>query len=109
MSYALFHDLQVATGTRKAVNQCTSAIFTYQIDGAVGTKVSFWGSNLNTPDPTNARHWIPILTIEVTETVTFSSSRDAFPGAPDQHCWESLMYIVEQGPADVYVRSGVSG
>lgn len=109
MSYALFHDLQVATGTRKAVNQCTSAIFTYQINGAVGAKVSFWGSNYNTPDPMNPTHWIPILTIEVSETVSFGSDPDNFPGAPDQHCWESLMYIIDQGPADVLVRSGVPG
>lgn len=109
MSYALFHDLAVATGTRKAVNQCTSAIFTYQINGAVGTKVSFWGSNYQTPDPNNATHWIPIQTIEVTEVVTFASDPSVFPGAPDQHCWDSLMYIVETGPVDVLVRSGVSG
>lgn len=105
MSFALFNLKNRQTGDRIVRSQCTSALFSYQIFSSnVGAKVTFYGSNLVSPDQNDLRQWRAIVTIEV------KSVDDREVVHNDQHCYEHLMCIVDQGPVEqIVVRSGVSG
>jgi hypothetical protein len=105
MTFAIFKDKDVPSGTRKVASQCTSALFSYQIfSNNVGAKVTFYGSNLIAPDMNDLRQWRAITFIEVT------SVDDVELVHNDQHAYEHLMYVVDVGPVEqIVVRTGVSG
>ena len=100
MSYLIFKEKGLAVGAKKVAEQCTSAIFNYQVIGA-GATVEFSGSNKPDYDIDNEDHWSPIVTITA--------------GTPDtepfrQHAWDKLRYVVTAGSdVEIYVSSGVSG
>ena len=103
MSFRLFYQEAAPTGTKEMKIQCISAIFTYQIQGAVGAKVRFFGSNRIDPDVSNPDHWVDICEIEK----TVDGQRDL--GSVEGHSYDAVMYEVLVGPADVMVCSGVAG
>ena len=103
MSFRLFYQEAAPTGTKEMKIQCISAIFTYQIQGAVGAKVRFFGSNRIDPDVSNPDHWVDICEIEKTT----DGQRDL--GSVEGHSYDAVMYEVLVGPADVMVCSGVAG
>ena len=100
MSFLLFKEKGLATGAKKVAEQCTSAIFNYQVIGA-GATVEFSGSNKPDYDIDNEDHWSPIVTITA--------------GTPDtepfrQHALDNVRLKVTAGSnVEVYVSSGVSG
>ena len=100
MSYLIFKEKGLAVGAKKVAEQCTSAIFNYQVIGA-GATVEFSGSNKPDYDIDNEDHWSPIVTITA--------------GIPDtepfrQHAWDNVRLKVTAGSnVEVYVSSGVSG
>lgn len=103
MSYRLFYKLAAPTDDKDLKIQCISAIFTYQIQGAIGAKVVFSGSNRIDPDVDNPDHWVDICTIEK----TVDGQRDL--GKIEGHSYDAVMYEVLVGPADVMVCTGVAG
>lgn len=100
MTYLVFNESSKNSGDKGVIDQCTSAIFNYQVIGA-GAEVEFFGSNHPNADIDNEDHWSPIVTITA--------------GVPDtepyrQHAWEKLRYVVNVGVnVEIYVSSGVSG
>ncbi|MEY2864686.1 MAG: hypothetical protein RLY58_2393 [Pseudomonadota bacterium] len=105
MSFALFNLQNRQTGDRIVRSQCTSALFSYQIFSSnVGAKVTFYGSDLINPNLSDLRQWRAIVTIEV------KNADDHELVHNDQHCYEHLMCVVDQGPVEqIVVRSGVAG
>lgn len=103
MSYRLFYKEGAPTGTKEMRIQCISAIFGYQIQGPVGTKVRFSATNRLKPDINNPAHWLPICEIEK------KTEDDQELAHTTGHSYDTLMYEVLQGPADVMVSSGVAG
>lgn len=103
MSYRLFYQLAAPTGTKEMKIQCISAIFGYQIQGPVGAKVRFSATNRIDPDIDNPEHWVIICEIEK------EAIDDQELAHTTGHSYDTLMYEVLQGPADVMVSSGVAG
>jgi hypothetical protein len=103
MSYRLFYQEGAPTGTKEMKIQCISAIFGYQIQGPIGVKVRFSGTNRIDPDVDNPDHWLPIVEIEK------ETADDQELGHTTGHSYDTLMFEVLQGPADVMVSSGVAG
>lgn len=103
MSYRLFYKEAAPTGDKDMRIQCISAIFGWQIQGSVGAKVRFSGTNRIDPDINNPDHWLPIVEIEK------KAIDDQELGHTSGHSYDTLMYEVLQGPADVMVSSGVAG
>lgn len=100
MSYLIFNEKGKKTGDIEIAEQCTSAIFNYQVIGN-GAEVEFFGSNVPYADPQNDSHWVPILTLT-------AAAHDTEPFR--QHCWDKLRYKVKGGDnVEIYVSSGVSG
>lgn len=62
MSYLIFNEKGKKTGDIEMAEQCTSAIFNYQVIGN-GAEVEFFGSNIPYADPQNDSHWVSILTL----------------------------------------------
>lgn len=102
MSFLIFKEKGLNAGDKKVAEQCTSAIFNYQVIGT-GATVQFSGSNKPDYDIDNPDHWQPIVTIT------------ASGGDPDgepfrQHAWDNVRLQVTAGSdVEVYVSSGVSG
>lgn len=100
MAYLLFNETGKTAGDTAMQDQCTSALFGYQVIGA-GAEVEFSGSNMPVPDISNDSHWIPVVTITA--------------GVPDsepyrQHVWDKVRYKVIAGnDVGIYVSSGVAG
>lgn len=103
MSYRLFYQEAAPTGTKEMKIQCISAIFGYQIQGAVGAKVRFSATNRVNPDINNPAHWVAICEIE---KLAIDDQELAHTAG---HSFDTIMYEVLQGPADVMVSSGVAG
>lgn len=100
MSYLVFKEKGKKTGDIEIAEQCTSAIFNYQVIGN-GAEVEFFGSNVPNADPQNDSHWVPIITLS-------AAAPDTEPFR--QHCWDKLRYKVKTGDSvEIYVSSGVSG
>lgn len=100
MSYRIFCVENANQNDTAMVDQCTSAIFNYQVIG--DGEVEFYGSNVPVDqlDPTNDNHWVHILTLS-------GGIADSEPFR--QHCWNALRYKVKNGNVGIYVTSGVSG
>ncbi len=72
---------------------CTRGIFPTMIEG----------TNRIDPDVDNPDHWLPIVEIEK------ETADDQELGHTTGHSYDTLMFEVLQGPADVMVSSGVAG
>lgn len=100
MAYLLFNETGKLVGDIGMQDQCTSALFGYQVVGA-GAQVEFSGSNMPAADINNDSHWIPIVTItaDIPDTEPFR-----------QHVWDKVRYKVIAGTdVGIYVTSGVAG
>ena len=100
MAYLLFNETGKVAGDIGMQDQCTSALFGYQVIGA-GAQVEFSGSNMPEPDLNDDNHWIPIVTITagVVDEVPYR-----------QHVWDKVRYKVIAGnDVGIYVSSGVAG
>ena len=100
MSYLIFKEKGLAVGAKKVAEQCTSAIFNYQVIGA-GATVEFSGSNKPDYDIDDETHWQLIY-------VATGNTADSEPFR--QHAWDNVRLKVTAGSnVEVYVSSGVSG
>ena len=100
MELTHFNETGKATGDVGMQDQCTSALFGYQVVGT-GAEVEFSGSNMPEPDINDDSHWIAIVTIA-------AGVADAEPFR--QHVWDKVRYKVIAGnDVGIYVTSGVAG
>ena len=100
MSYLIFKEKGLAVGAKKVAEQCTSAIFNYQVIGA-GATVEFSGSNKPDYDIDDETHWQLIY-------VATGNTADSEPFR--QHAWDNVRFKVTAGAdVEIYVSSGVSG
>ena len=73
MSYLIFKEKGLATGAKKVAEQCTSAIFNYQVIGA-GATVEFSGSNKPDYDIDDETHWQLIMSLQAIRQIASHSA-----------------------------------
>lgn len=100
MATLIFNKEGAPTGASEVAPNCPVATYGYQVIGDIGAKVSFYGTNKPRPDKAALADWQHIVSI------THDGEENT---AVLEHPWSNLMYMVEQGNADIYVSVGVAG
>lgn len=99
MPTLIFSEEAAPTGASDTARNCPVATYGYQLKGDPNAKVSFYGTNKRKPDKNNLADWERIVTITNDNDETTAIL---------EHPWNNLMYVVEQGNADIYVSVGVA-